>query len=339
MNHGALSSFLRSFVQSRPNFGINILRVGSAVQNGETVTFGSNVFEVDFTGDRTLTAGRIRVDLSGSGTLAAATKTGTFSGTGTDGDTITAGGKTYRLKDTPAAINDVQIGGDAATTRDNFVAAVMAAAGAGTKYFTGTTANANVTAAASSTADVILTAIAAGTVGNSIAISENGTGFSFAGGATALSGGVDATAAEFTTALAAADPVNVDILRISANEVLFTDRRAAGSAALACSETLAGSNNAWAAAATFGGRGRPAFSPQFSSLSRVPTATEVALGNMHFVLPFTPSLVIPLVKVTATGAIKAFDGAITINTNRVTFTNSGSTSFAATDTVQAFIQE
>ncbi len=124
----------------------------------------------------------------------AAAITGTFSGTGTDNDTITVAGQVYRLKDTLAAENDVKIGATAADTRNNLVAAINGAAGGGTTYHADTEANARVSAAASSTADIVLTALIAGVVGNSIAISESGTGFSFAGGATALTGGVDTRA-------------------------------------------------------------------------------------------------------------------------------------------------
>ncbi|MEO8602978.1 MAG: hypothetical protein ABI629_10405 [bacterium] len=124
---------------------------------------------------------------------------------------------------------------------------------------------------------------------------------------------------------------------ISASEVLLT-ADAIGPVVTACTETLAGSNNVWAAAAMFGGR---ALGQRRVSLQqRVPTATEVALGNLHFVFDFAPVTVSVRVVPTATpGAAKAWDGAITITGNRAVVDNAGSTDWAATDTVQVFVTD
>lgn len=326
-----------AFADSRRRPFFNVLRVASPVKEGETITFGSSVFEADINGSTT--AGRIAVAMAAAASLVAASITGTFSGTGTDGDTITVGGQVYRLKDTMAAINDVKIGADAAATRNNLVAAINAAAGAGTTYFTGTTANASVTAAAVSTADVTLTAKVKGTVGNSIAISESGTGFSFAGGATVLANGADTSAADFTTLFTAAvnaSAAKLKATRISANEVLVVDVDRAGEAAKACSETLTGSNNAWAAAASYGGEAYPEAIPAFSQIARVPNAQEITLETMHFFFSFVPASIIVNVR-TSAGVAKAWDGAAVITANRVTLTSSGSTDIASGDvvTVQA----
>lgn len=100
----------------------------------------------------------------------------------------------------------------------------------------------------------------------------------------------------------------------------------------ACSETLAGATNLWSAAAMFGGlvdahRKVAVFPP------RVPTASEVALGNLYFPCDFTPRTVSRLVLVTATGAQKAWDGDVVLAANLVTLNNDGVTDWAATDTV------
>lgn len=321
--------------QRRP--GINILRVAAAVQDGETITFGSTVFEIDFSAVSAITAGRTRVNLSGSATLAAASKVLTFAANIADGDTVTIGATTYTFKTAltaPTTAGQVLIGADLTASRDNLVAAIMAAAGAGTTYGSLTTANASVSAVATSTDAITATAKAKGTVGNSIAIAEASTQLSWAGGAVALSGGVDATAGEFTTALAALTPENIKLDRISANEVLFTDVSRLGTVrALACSDTMAGSNNAWAAANTYGYEGEPDTPPARASALRVPNATEVALGTLHVPLSFVPTKAVVQVRVTSTGAVKAWGGLVTITSKRVTLTNNGTADFAATDTI------
>lgn len=106
-----------------------------------------------------------------------ASKTGTFSGVGTADDTITVNGVVFTLKASAASAYQVTIGGTAAATAANFAAKVNAKS-----------AETGVTAVAVAE-DVTLTATVGGTEGNAIVIAESGTGFSFAGGATLLSGG------------------------------------------------------------------------------------------------------------------------------------------------------
>lgn len=321
--------------RQRPFF--NVLRVASPVKEGETIKFGASVFEADINGSTT--AGRIAVAMAAAASLIAASITGTFSGTGTANDTITVAGQVYKLVETLADANDVLIGATAADTRNNFVAAVNAAAGAGTTYGTGTVANASVTAAAASTADVTLTAKVKGTVGNSIAISESGTGFSFAGAATVLASGADTSAADFTTLFTAAVNASASKLfavRVSANEVLVVDVDRALPGSKACSETLTGSNNAWAAVASYGGEGYPETIPAITQISRVPNAQEITLETMHFFFSFVPASFLVQVR-TSAGVAKAWDGAAVVTNNRLTLTSSGSTDIASGDivTVQA----
>lgn len=323
-----------AFADSRRRPYFNVLRVASPVKEGETITFGTSVFEADINGQTT--AGRVAVALAAAASLIAASIAGTFSGTGTDGDTISAGGQVYTLKDTlTGAANEVKIGAAAADTRNNFVAAVNAAAGAGTTYGTGTVINASVTAAAVSTADISLTAKVKGTVGNAIVLAESGTGFSFAGGATVLASGADCSASDFTTALLAAINASAEKLfgvRISANEVLFVDMARSGNAIKACSETLTGSNNAWASANSYAGAAYPAAFPARDMVSRVPNATEIALETMHFFFSFLPANFIVSVR-TSAGAAKAWDGTAVITGNRLTLTSGGSTDIGTGDVV------
>lgn len=126
---------------------------------------------------------------------------------------------------------------------------------------------------------------------------------------------------------------------ISANEFVIVANEV-GAVELACTETLGGANNAWAAAAMFGGRAEG--QRRISIQRRVPTAVEVALGNMHFYFPFVPvaATVRANVVVTATpGLAKAWNGAITISGNRVTVDNTGDTDWAATDTVELIVTD
>lgn len=118
---------------------------------------------------------------------------------------------------------------------------------------------------------------------------------------------------------------------ISVNEILIWSKDGKGSP-LACTETLAGANNGWAAAAMFAS-GSTTNNPGMAMAARVPTAVEVAVGNIHFRFPFAPVSAMAAVRVTATGVLKAHDGALTISGNRVTLDNAGTTDWAATDTV------
>lgn len=308
---------------------VNTLRVASACAIGQTVTIGADVYEVD--SGAGVTAGRISVNCSAGGTKA----TGTITSNNTnvsDGDTVTIGSTVYRFKDTMAAAYDVQIGADADASLLNLIKAINGSGTAGTHYYTGTVAHTQVTAATSVTSNAFaVTAIYTGTGGNSIASTDTATTLSW--GAATLASGASPTAGQFTTAFAAAvnasQTLGYGAERISANEVLIYSIKPKNMT-LACSETLAGSNNAWAAANMHGG-----FVPEIKRqtvVSRAINATEVALETMHFALPFTPTKAV--VQATESdGTIKAIDGAITLATGRVTVDLSGSTDLADGDIV------
>lgn len=71
-----------------------------------------------------------------------------------DTQTCTINGRAYTFKTTlSGAADEIKIGASAKETMENFKAAINAEAGAGTKYGTGTTVNADVTAALVSTGD------------------------------------------------------------------------------------------------------------------------------------------------------------------------------------------
>jgi hypothetical protein len=120
---------------------------------------------------------------------------------------------------------------------------------------------------------------------------------------------------------------------ISVNEVLVATVSGNNAAALVCSKTLAGANNAWSSATMVGGAQGPLGQ---CAQARVPTAQEVTIGNMHFYFPFAVASMIAAVRVTATGIVKAWGGVLAKSGNRVTLTNNASTDWAATDTVTVY---
>jgi hypothetical protein len=154
-------------------------------------------------------------------------------------------------------------------------------------------------------------------------------------GRIAVTGHADDTPANATNALIAAinasgtEPVTA--IDIGANEILLKVD-GPGPVEITCAETLAGTNNELAYTKTYGGA--VAGGLQLAKSSRVPDATEVALGNLHFVFAFTPVFVSVHVYTTSTGAAIAWDGVATIGASGlVTLDNSGSVDWATTTTV------
>lgn len=122
-------------------------------------------------------------------------------------------------------------------------------------------------------------------------------------------------------------------IKISNSEVLLW---APGVYTGATTETLAGANNVFSNATFDGGEAEPAILRSVQVDARVANATEAALETMHFHFPFTPLAAVVQVRTTA-GAMKAFDGAVTITAGRVTVASSGVTDVAATDIVTVVV--
>lgn len=316
---------------------INVLRVASAVVDTETVTIGSTVFEVDTTSTAGITSGRTRLNLSGGSTAAAV---GTLTSDNTnvaDAATVTIGSEVYTFKTalTPTE-GEVLIGADADASLLNLIRAINHSGTPGTDY-SNATADANVTAATSVTSHAFLvTAKIPGAGANSLATLESSTHLSW-GGST-LASGVSPTAAEFTTALnTAINAANVSgqsmaSTRVSANEILL-ESYAANAPATACTETLAGSNNAWANATMYGGSAEPTVLRSVEQVQRAANATEAALQTMHFIFPFTPTAASVQVR-TSAGVLVAFDGSVVIGTaGHVDVNGTGSTDVSSTDLV------
>jgi hypothetical protein len=119
-----------------------------------------------------------------------ATETLTTTGVVGNNETVTIGGQVYTYKTTltPAA-NEVLIGASQADSMENLRRAINGDGVADTNYGSGTAVNAFVTATDTATT-VVVTAIEAGTAGNTIAIDETLGNGSWGGAVTSLSGGV-----------------------------------------------------------------------------------------------------------------------------------------------------
>jgi hypothetical protein len=142
--------------------------------------------------------------------LTAVAATGTLTATGnfSNGDTVTTGTKTYTFQTTLTNVNgNVLIGASASDSLDNLIAAINLGAGSGTLYAAATTANTFVSAAAGAGDTMDVTALTAGSAGNSIATTETSSNASW-GGAT-LSGGEEDTADYNPTGFSAANTLRV----------------------------------------------------------------------------------------------------------------------------------
>jgi len=114
-----------------------------------------------------------------------------------DGEKVIIGATVYTfrtaLSTTPAVPYEVLIGVSAAAQMTNLTAAIMATAGAGTTYGTGTVEHPTVTAAVADTDDVDLTAKTKGVVGNLIATTDDSDQLSWGSADVTLVDGIDGT--------------------------------------------------------------------------------------------------------------------------------------------------
>ena len=128
--------------------------------------------------------------------VSAAAATGTLSQSGSANvavnDKVTIGSRQYTFVNTlnNGTANQIKIGLTFDASIGNFIAAINHAAGSGTKYSSATTVNTQVTAGVLASHAFTVTAIAAGTAGNSIATTTTSSHLTWNGHAT-LTGGVD----------------------------------------------------------------------------------------------------------------------------------------------------
>jgi len=144
-----------------------------------------------------------------------------------------------------------------------------------------------------------------------------------------VSGGLTNSTVPTAAAAAINNGTAYSAVVVGTNVVVFHDTPGIS---VACSETMAGSGNAWAAAALYG-HTKATESPAIPvQQSRAVVAAEVTAGL--FAMVFNGAVQSAAVQVrTAAGAVKAFDGVTRINGRVVSIDLSGSTDLAATDVV------
>lgn len=305
----------------------NVLFVAAASKEGETITIGSYVFEIDTNGS--VTSGRTAVDLSGS-SAAKATQTLTLAGNAVAAETVTIGSVVYTWATTPTTTaNTVKVGATAAESIDNLVAAITAAAGSGTLYGSATVVHPQVTAVRSSST-MVITALVKGTAANAYATTETMTNGSF--GAATMAGGVDPTAAQTIAALVTTINATIPKARASAitGGLVLIDNEGRGSKAT--TETLSGSGNAWLATTTYGIDSGGAIPNVGIIVQRTATALEDAAKVMVFGFPEPPVAFSVQVR-GSTGIIKAIDAKCVIVGNSIVIYSDGSTDIAENDVV------
>jgi hypothetical protein len=142
------------------------LTISGVVIDGETVVINGRTYE--FRTGKTTLSGDVSVDISADGTKSAGTLT--MDTQPTAGDTVTIGATNYtwRTDGTADEAGEINLGADLAEAKTNFVAAVN-----GTDA--NNAANAQVTAAAFSGDDSVITAKYTGTQGDAIATTETFT--------------------------------------------------------------------------------------------------------------------------------------------------------------------
>lgn len=164
----------------------------------------------------TITIGSITYTWRAALTGAKATQTLTTTGVFSNGELVTVEGRTYVMRtalSSPAVIDEVLIGADAATSLDNLKLAINAGAGAGTNYSTGTVVHAKVTATTNTDTTQVVEAVAFGTEGNRYMVSETAANASW--GAATLAGGVATIPNEILIGGSAA--ISLDNLKLAVN--------------------------------------------------------------------------------------------------------------------------
>lgn len=195
----------------------------------------------------------------GCTTPTAATQTLTLSGNAVAGETFTIGGLTYTWTSTAANYTGqtpffVKIGVDAATSIVNATAAINGTASKGTLFSNNTNPNPYVTAAATSSTILTITATAPGADGNGIPLSETMTNAVW--GSTVTAGGVSASLNVDIAASGATQ--NVNLTQVNGSTIALGSAAAAASlpvvqptvsqapactAAVASGSTTAGATN------------------------------------------------------------------------------------------------
>lgn len=124
---------------------------------------------------------------------------------------------------------------------------------------------------------------------------------------------------------------SVSAVSLASGAEVLVQRTTVGVNTTAVSETLAGANNAWNAAAFYGGEA--AGDKRVFRVAYVPTAQDVAIGNIRIPVEFTPVTINVFIVVTATGVPLAWNGGVLYSSGILTLDNTGTTDWAATNTI------
>lgn len=242
------------------------LTLTGVVIDGQTVTVGAKVFEVDTEpgslGSQ-ITTGNIQVDCS-AGTTVQAQGTLTVDTQPTAGDTMTIGSTVYTFQANGGLTNvagNIEIGSNLAASQLNISNAINRAGTPGTGYAAATPAHTLVTTGTFSANVLTLTARKGGTAGNAIATTETftaGTNVFNAATLGTTTAGVDCPAAQFITTLVAVINAIVDCVVTAvdgAGDTVVVTAKVAGSEANATATTETLTNGSWGAATLAGGSG------------------------------------------------------------------------------------
>lgn len=147
-------------------------RQTAAIARTRVAVAGDIAFELSYASfDDFLAAALMSANVKAQGTLTLDTNP-----IDANGDTMTIGTTTYRFKDTLAQANDIKIGATVADTQASIVKTLNGTGVAGTDYYAGTvTPHPLVRAGSFATNNCVITALAAGIAGNSIATTETFT--------------------------------------------------------------------------------------------------------------------------------------------------------------------
>jgi len=352
----------------------NTLRIASNVASGETVTVGGDIYEIEIVNSDTFVSVDTSNGTDFNNIIDPLT---VINAVITYPGVTFAVGLLVRLESEIMAVtgiagNDVTFdrGVDGTTTVAHLAVAIFEGAGTIGTDFTNTTDPLAVTGAVAAYPGLIftvgklirieneimvVTVVAAGDVtfkrgvSNTTAAShaEKLTIFEGDGIVSGIALGLvtTLTPTAFTPALVAdingRGSESILATQISVNEMLVATADVPGGTPVqstlitATTETLGGVNNAWDGATLGDGEAPGNISTAVSN--RVPTTQEVALGNMHFVLPFSPKGALVTVFTTSTGVQVAWNGLITITGNVVTVDNSGAVDWSTAETVSVLV--
>ena len=208
---GAMNSEFAKIVNEIDSIGTNTYYNGMQVFSGSPLT----IFMGDGSHTMSVSSTVSSLSSSGIGFGASASNTRNAIGNVADGDTVTVGSTVYRFKTTMAQANDIQIGGNAAATLVSLAKAINGTGTAGVDFFAGTGKSTEVSAVATGNT-LTVTALTAGTGGNSLAATKSAANLGWTNTGGVLTGGAaGADLSNQTNAAAALTAVNSAIQTVA----------------------------------------------------------------------------------------------------------------------------